>query len=195
MKTPPESPCQATTEFCGDCAYGLYDLCGHTPPVSEDNSSPQEVFDTGGMAPPSTNIPPNPQRRAPEVTNDGNTLRFTKEDSEVKDAHSTGRKRAAVLYPIEDGAICEWSRLSNAGGGKHPIVGCVNNPATNRHHGPDKDTLNNSEGNVHRICTHCHNLWHYLNDNDYDPSRGHKPRVATDIELVRWNVTKDYTYD
>jgi len=36
-----------------------------------------------------------------------------------------------------------------------------------RHHGPDKNTLNNEKGNVHRICHSCHNRWHTLNDEDY----------------------------
>jgi hypothetical protein len=29
--------------------------------------------------------------------------------------------------------------------------------------------MNNDEGNVHRICSHCHNKWHAANDDDYDP--------------------------
>lgn len=175
---------------CPDCWYGNYDLCGHSPPVSEENA--HEILDTGGLAS-VTNTPP--KNKSKETTLDGNSLRFSKEDSEVKDPHSTGRKRAAVLYPIEDGAKCEWRRLAYAGGGKRPIVGCVEGLQENRHHGPDKNTLNNAEGNVHRICAGCHNLWHHLNDEDYHPQLGHKPRVATDEELVKWNVFKDYSYE
>lgn len=180
-------------EWCADCAYGNYDLCGHNPPVSNVKPDPQKAFDTGGIAPLS-NTPSPESNPHLAVTNEGNKLRFAKSDETVRDPASTGRKRAAALYPITDGAICEWSRLALAGGGKYPIVGCVGGKQENRHHGPDKNTLNNAEGNVHRICAHCHNLWHHLNDPDHDPQRGHKPRVATDEELVKWNVMKDYTY-
>ena len=91
----------------------------------------------------------------------------TKDDVEVTDPGSTGRKRAAVAYPITEGMICEWANLNFAGGGYYPIIGCPGNVATNRHHGPDKNTLNNDEGNVHRICAFCHNRWHARNDSLY----------------------------
>ena len=95
-----------------------------------------------------------------------------KEDDEVTDIESTGRKRAAVAYPIANGAICEWANLKNAGGGIVSIIGCNNNSASDRHHGPDKSTLNNSSGNVHRICATCHNRWHTCNDKYY----GNRPK-------------------
>jgi len=87
-----------------------------------------------------------------------------KANEDVTDPQSTGRKRAAVLYPIEEGMACEWLALKFAGGGRFPIIGCPGGVATNRHHGPDKNTLNNSEGNVHRVCVDCHNRWHTRND-------------------------------
>lgn len=95
-------------------------------------------------------------------------------DSElVRDPTSTGRKEAARLYPITPGMVCEWAGLSRAGGGVVPIIGCLGTVLTGEkgngaiHHGPDKATLNNSPGNVHRICTPCHNRWHTLNDDYY----------------------------
>jgi hypothetical protein len=91
-----------------------------------------------------------------------------KDNDAVTDVESTGRKRAAVAYPIEPGStICEWAKLKFAGGGVNPIIGCNGNFATNRHHGPDKSTLNNERGNVHRICPTCHNRWHTVNDEHY----------------------------
>lgn len=57
------------------------------------------------------------------------------------------------------------------GGGEFPIQGCSDGVQLNRHHGPDKNTLNNEPGNVHRICAHCHNRWHAKNDPDYDPNK------------------------
>jgi len=87
--------------------------------------------------------------------------------SEYSDPVSTGRKRAKEMYPIHAGMVCEWAGLKFAGGGVIPIVGCVGRPASDRHHGPDKNTMNNAPGNLHRICDHCHNTWHALNDPHY----------------------------
>jgi len=90
-----------------------------------------------------------------------------KDDSALRDQQSTGRKRAAKLYPLDVEAECDWKMRKNCGGGTTPIVGCVNGKQEARHHGPDKNTLNNEKGNVHRICHMCHNRWHTLNDEGY----------------------------
>ena len=95
----------------------------------------------------------------------------------LADAASTGRKRVAEMYPITPGQVCDWARQKNCGGGPKPILGCMGNPASDLHHGPDKNTLNNEKGsrgvgvheNVHVICSDCHNLWHSLNDPLYPP--------------------------
>ena len=96
-----------------------------------------------------------------------------KDIDKYKDPLSTGRKRAAQMYPIEVGMVCEWANLAKAGGGVVPIVGCVGRPASDRHHGPDKNTMNNAEGNVHRICDYCHNTWHAVNDPHYGDRPDH----------------------
>lgn len=90
-----------------------------------------------------------------------------KNAEDITDVQSTGRKRAARDFPISEGMICEWSYLKSAGGGVITILGCLENKATNIHHGPDKNTLNNTSGNVHRICAFCHNYWHGQNDKFY----------------------------
>lgn len=102
--------------------------------------------------------------------------------SQITDAKSTGRKRAAMLAPIMSGMLCEWAGLRQAGGGPVPIVGCAGNQLSDqkggdpdtgwiqgdRHHGPDKATINNALGtNLHRICVACHHRWHTLNDPFY----------------------------
>lgn len=88
--------------------------------------------------------------------------------ADMKNALQAGRARAEDIAPITEGMICEWVMLKYAGGGVEPIVGCEGNLATDRHHGPDKSTLNNNPGvNLHRICVHCHNRWHYRNDMYY----------------------------
>ena len=90
-----------------------------------------------------------------------------KDAADITDVQSTGRKRAAQMYPISEGMTCEWSYLKHAGGGVVPIGGCMDNKASNIHHGPDKNTLNNTSNNVHRICAFCHNYWHGQNDKYY----------------------------
>lgn len=91
----------------------------------------------------------------------------TQDDANLKDQQSTGRKRAAKLFPLANGAPCEWRGKKNCGGGSKPIVGCFDGTQQARHHGPDKNTLNNEKGNVHRICHTCHNRWHTENDEGY----------------------------
>lgn len=88
-----------------------------------------------------------------------------------KDAISTGRKRAAALYPIGVGQVCEWAWRKDCGGGIIPVFGCTGRPATNIHHGPDKSTLNNARENISVICTFCHNRWHAANDKFYPQPR------------------------
>jgi len=96
--------------------------------------------------------------------------------NDITDIRSTGRKRAAMLYPIFENMQCEWAFLRHAGGGIEPIIGCNGNiiqpvkvgPSKgDRHHGPDKSVINNTPGNVHRICSPCHNRWHAANNKYY----------------------------
>lgn len=91
----------------------------------------------------------------------------TEEPKEMKDPVSTGRKRAAVMYKIEGGQVCEWAWKKNAGGGIEPIIGCTGRPASHIHHGPDKSTLNNDRSNISLVCEFCHNRWHVNNDKYY----------------------------
>jgi hypothetical protein len=94
-------------------------------------------------------------------------IKTYKTDNALRDQQSTGRKRAAEMYPLDRDDDCEWQNKKNCGGGKYPIIGCLEGKQEARHHGPDKNTLNNDEGNVHRICHRCHNRWHARNDVDY----------------------------
>lgn len=107
----------------------------------------------------------------------------------LKDPESTGRKRAAKLYPIEVGSPCEWQRKKNCGGGRRPIIGCYDGIQQHRHHGPVKRTTRNELGNVHRICDDCHVHWHELNDLIYDEMEygllPHDPISASDEEVFK----------
>lgn len=111
----------------------------------------------------------------------------TKDLADYKDPVSTGRKRAAEMYPISPGMVCEWANLKRAGGGVVPIVGCLGRPASDRHHGPDKNTMNNAPGNLHRICDHCHNTWHAVNDPHYGDRPVHtQPFIPKGDKNVDW---------
>lgn len=89
-------------------------------------------------------------------------------DANLNDPISTGRKRAAKLYPISPGQVCDWAWRKQCGGGIVPIFGCTGRPATDIHHGPDKSTLNNDrDTNISIVCSHCHNRWHTANDKYY----------------------------
>lgn len=149
---------------CVSCALGRPEECLYggclIPPVAEPVTSLGEAFKErvhGGTA------------------------------KQLKDPLSTGRKRAAKLYPIHDSEPCEWRGQKNCGGGERPITGCLSGNQESRHHGPVKDTTRNHQGNVHRICTKCHNRWHLLNDLIYDQERysllPHDPSPCGEDEL------------
>lgn len=135
---------------------------------------------------------------SPNVSQDLNTGKEghpIKIPANVKDRQSTGRKRAAMLYPIMEHRPCEWRGMKNCGGGI-PIVGCIDGMQKDCHHGPIKDTLENSPGNVHRICKLCHNRWHTVNDKSYNEEEWaktkHDPEPADELELLAnqmyWSV-------
>lgn len=147
------------------------DTCTCNHRLGEDASTAVTVL-TGG------NGASGPDEATNHERSHGRTrVRRTKRDDALKDQQSTGRKRAARLYPLHAESDCEWSGRSDCGGGTNPIIGCggiSGIPAGKqqaRHHGPDKNTLNNEPGNVHRICHSCHNRWHAANDPDYDPNK------------------------
>lgn len=158
-------------ESCYGCVVGLHEECLSLDPVGETG------FYKCCCAEYATAV-------EPERT--GEVGRPMLESHEIVDVLSTGRKRAAMLYPIHEGMLCEWSGLKNAGGGVVPITGCRGHRISpnkggsgeyhqgDAHHGPDKNTLENSPGNVHRICATCHHRWHGANDKFY----GKRPKKA-----------------
>jgi hypothetical protein len=104
--------------------------------------------------------------------NNGRMGRPEKEIGEFDDILSSGRKRAAKLYRIEQGQICEWAWREYNGGGVEPVTGCSGRAARHIHHGPDKSTFNNDrDSNISIICTFCHQLWHARNDKYYEGER------------------------
>jgi len=132
-----------------------------------------------------------------------------------KDRRSTGRKQAAIMYPIicrncdrpttkrnrdEEPCscnnritdLCEWQGKKDCGGGVIPIVGCAEGRQVDRHHGPIKDPMVNEVGNVHRICSVCHQRYHHLNDESWSDTPGHNPSPATAEEVleneIRWQT-------
>lgn len=123
----------------------------------------------------------------PVITITDSPGRPRKADDEI--GVSAGRKRAAADYEIKENMPCEWRFMANCGGGPLPIVGCLTGVQQNRHHGPDKNTARNEEGNVHRICAKCHNTWHGKNNREYGPDKSkfahllHDPRPMTEKEI------------
>lgn len=101
---------------------------------------------------------------------------------------SAGRKRAAVEYKIYPEKDCEWRFKANCGGGKHPIIGCLNGKQEHRHHGPIKNTARNEPSNINFICNNCHERWHKKNNFDYDEKVNenlpHNPRPMTTDEML-----------
>lgn len=150
------------TEVCWGCICGLHlecvlseteDCCCETQVIDLDEGVEREVNPVG---------------------------RPMLEPDQITDVVSTGRKRAAMLAPIFPGMLCEWAGLRYAGGGIEPIIGCDGNiiqPSKgkdkgDRHHGPDKNVLNNAVGvNLHRICSPCHNRYHAKNNRYYSGPR------------------------
>lgn len=134
----------------------------------------------------------------PEARGFGLVGRPVKDPADIDDITSTGRKRAAMLYPILTDMECSWAWLKHAGGGVEPIVGCAGNRidpvktgprAGHRHHGPDKNTISNGPLNVHLICTTCHNRYHALNNQYYPATRPPADQqwlpVAPDGKIVK----------
>lgn len=135
---------------CLNCIRGFHRSCDGEG--CECTHLIESVIDSPD-SPQKTSTPPNAARQP----------RSTKRDAALKDQQSTGRKRAAKLYPLDREAPCEWANIEKAGGGI-TIRGCETGKQQARHHGPDYNTLNNEPGNVHRICHHCHRKWHEAND-------------------------------
>lgn len=187
--------------MCLLCAEGFTELCesGCEKPKEKSNDDqpkalPEILADTDWLEPEKRNsrkgqvLDPNRKRDSRRKKNDGN----------LKDPHSTGRKRAVTLHGHANAELpCEWRGKANCGGGRFPILGCDNGVQENLHHGPDKNTLNNERENIHKICSQCHNRWHTLNDPGYEwdgHHQTHSPRDPEEEDLVldsmRWkNVT------
>lgn len=151
---------------CLPCAVGNHDGCWK-PTTTWDCCCPDMYWNDDAPLTLSAVV------SSPDGITDGRKERGgqVKDADSVRDTESTGRKRAAIMFPITEGMPCEWQGLKLAGGGVVPITGCLKGAATDIHHGPNKSTLGNYVGNVHRICASCHNRWHSINDTYYETPR------------------------
>jgi hypothetical protein len=157
---------------CISCGRGLHGECFNNPCCCSTGKKEESIpFSSTGEDSPRIGRPPKPNS---EITT------------------SAGRKRAAILYPINEGESCDWQGLANCGGGKFPITGCLNGKQQHRHHGPIKNTSHNEDTNIHRICDNCHNLWHAKNDPVYSEEEyallPHEPRQSTPAEKLARGV-------
>jgi len=116
------------------------------------------------------------------------TLDDPTEEKVMKDPVSTGRKRAAKMYPIEGGKVCDWAWRKNCGGGIEPIIGCTGRPASHIHHGPDKSTLNNEQSNISLVCEFCHNRWHVANDKYYGTRPADNSTWIPHVNIIGRNI-------
>lgn len=140
------------SKYCLDCAQGFH----------EDCELAEEGCCCGGTESNENGTLVSGNDKLSTGLRDG--LAWAKSDSSIRDRKSTGRKRAAKLFPIDPNSPCEWRSLLFAGGGLFPILGCLEGNMKHRHHGPILATTANVEGNVHRICDPCHRVWHVAND-------------------------------
>lgn len=169
-------------KVCTECGGGFHELCeeggcGNCHSNKTTEVKPRDEDYLEDSRPPGNRSTRNSRKGRSGVKTDRN----------LKDQQSTGRKRAAVLFPLVEGAPCEWRGKTNCGGGEHPITGCMFGIQMARHHGPDKNTLHNEVGNVHRICATCHNRWHTLNDPEYQPDgvhKSHEPIEASEDDFI-----------
>jgi hypothetical protein len=136
-------------ENCYHAARGFFDECGKYPTCGCKSIAPQ--------------LEDEPQERKLNQ----------KDDSAVVDPKSTGRKRAAKLFPLDREAPCEWrgQKFRLEKDDEDFFIGCEKGLQQNIHHGPNKDTLVNEVGNVWRICSTCHNRYHAKIDPTYDWNR------------------------
>lgn len=145
---------------CLPCLRGLHNACRGDCTCSHSLNTVTVITNEGTEEKEETSEEPKASRKSG---------RGYARDAFLKDQQSTGRKRAAVLYPLDRSLLCEWANRGNVGGGI-TIDGCGLRDGTTanlqqcRHHGPDYNTLNNDPENVHRICHSCHNSWHAVND-------------------------------
>lgn len=154
--------------MCPHCRVGFHSMCDTNCNCHSDASllyspEPEEEDEDEG-------------RRSNRSRNESS--RTGKRTSSLKDEQSTGRKRAARMYPLDREAPCDWLNKDNCGGGLFPVLGCLDGKQQARHHGPDKNVINNEEGNVHRICHACHYRWHVANDPTYDWNKTDYPSHA-----------------
>lgn len=170
---------------CFPCSVGVYEECANLQPIEGDPDHFMPCYNQALAASPDEKVK-------------GEVGRPMLDNSKVTDITSTGRKRAAMLYPIREGMVCEWAGLKYAGGGVLTLVGCAGNILHEergkyaRHHSPDKNTLENRPGNVHLICPTCHNRWHSLNDPYYgDRPQDGQPFLPEGYEVLEHDpITK-----
>jgi hypothetical protein len=134
----------------------------------------------------------------PEEPDTRHITRRNKDDQAVTDPQSTGRKRAAKLYPLRnsDGSPipCDLAGKKSPtlpGYYKVQIDGCgirqgsLAANAQSRHHW-SYNTLDNERSNIGLLCHSCHNLIHARNDefkaDIYETLYGFKPQQ----EDLKW---------
>lgn len=171
-------PCRRN-QHDGCAALFTYDLCECT---HEKVVAPTPVGDIG-----------NALNLDTQEADTKTVVRRQKNDMAVTDPQSTGRKRAAKLYPLIDPngnklpcdfqnrKSCLPSYMEVQIDGCGVRTGTMPNFAQSRHH-HDYNVMNNERENIGLLCLSCHNLLHAKNDpykdKIYERIYGVKPDTA-----------------
>lgn len=173
---------------CGPCLRGDHSECANEyvepPPCDCTHTSKPIEYMAVGTIGEALNLEP----QLPDSTV---RTRRLKTDDAVTDQQSTGRKRAAQLYPLKDEngrpLPCDYAnkpaptlpdymevQIDGCGIRKGTLAG----KAQARHH-HNYNTLDNERANVALLCHSCHNLLHAKNDpfkaTIYEKIYGFKP--------------------
>lgn len=177
--------------ICISCWRGMHGACNALffDDPCECDHAPMDAF--GAVGPFKSQIG-EALNLDPEEPDSTKTTRRLKDDQAVTDPQSTGRKRAAKLYPLrtEDGNPIPCDLAGRTAPTlptyyKVQIDGCgirqgsIKANAQSRHHW-SYNTLDNERSNIGLLCHSCHNLIHSRNDefkaDIYETLYGFKPQ-------------------
>lgn len=158
---------------CWPCRTGEHQACNAIF-VQETECACTHDTEYNLMPPPVGTIG-NALNLEPDEPESTKRTRQLKNDDSVRDQQSTGRKRAAALYPLKDENgnpfPCDFAnkkavlpnfmevQIDGCGSREKTLAG---NAQARHHH--DYNTLNNERYNVGLLCHSCHNLLHAKND-------------------------------
>jgi hypothetical protein len=182
-------------EICIPCWKGLHGACNALYFDDQCSCDHKQTSTTQAAVGSFKSLIGNALNLDPEEPDTRSTTRAPrrqKDDQAVTDPQSTGRKRAAKLYPLRtetgDPIPCDLANKKSPtlpGYYKVQIDGCGIRQGQSRHHW-SYNTLDNERSNIGLLCHSCHNLIHARNDefkaDIYETLYGFKPAT----EDLQW---------